>query len=254
MRQARSQDKVSTPWLIAQLLTHFHELHGDQAQGDDPAIIGGVGLLVGQPVTVIATNKGQTLAESQACHFGCATPAGYRKAIRLMQQAAKFGRPVLNLINTPGAFLGVDAEYQGQGQAIAQCIMTGVSLPVPMVSVIVGEAGSGGALALACGDRTWMFAQSTYSVLSPEGYASILWRDGQRAAEAAEHMRLTPPEILADGIVDRVIPEVTDVPGAQQLGAELAATFTTLGELPTQQLLAARHERYRNFGVDGLQE
>lgn len=147
VRQARSQDKASTPWLIEQLVTHFHEFHGDREHGDDPAIIGGVGFLGDQAVTVIGTNKGRTLAESQACHFGCATPEGYRKAIRLMRQAAKFRRPVLNLINTPGAYPGVEAEYHGQGDAIAQCILTGVSLPVPTISVIVGEAGSGGALA-----------------------------------------------------------------------------------------------------------
>lgn len=254
VRQARSQDKASTSWLIEQLVTHFHEFHGDREHGDDPAIIGGVGFLGDQAVTVIGTNKGRTLAESQACHFGCATPEGYRKAIRLMRQAAKFHRPVLNLINTPGAYPGVEAEYHGQGDAIAQCILTGVSLPVPTISVIVGEAGSGGALALACGDQTWMFAQSTYSILSPEGYASILWRDGQRAAEAAAQMRLTPAEILADGIVDRIVPEVTDAAGASGLRAELIATMTELTALPTQQLMNARHRRYRSFGTDGLQE
>jgi acetyl-CoA carboxylase carboxyl transferase subunit alpha len=247
VQAARSDQKITTRALINGVVDHFFECHGDRNASDDAAVIGGIGELNGQPVTVIGIQKGQTLAQNQQCHFGCPEPEGYRKAQRLMQQADKFGRPVVTLINTPGAFPDVHAEHHGQGEAIAQCLLTGAQIKVPYLSIIVGEGGSGGALALAGGDEVWMFEDSIYSVLSPEGYASILWKDAHRVAEAAEQMRLTAQDLYEDGIIDRVVDEVNDVAKLQQLRQQIAEKITTLSALPAAERLAQRHARFRKF-------
>lgn len=244
---ARSDQKITTRALMTGLVDHFLECHGDRTAGDDAAVIGGIGELNGRPVTVIGIQKGQTLAQNQQCHFGCPEPEGYRKAQRLMQQAARFGRPVITLINTPGAFPDVHAEHHGQGEAIAQCLLTGASLPVPYLSVIVGEGGSGGALALAGGDEVWMFEDSIYSVLSPEGYASILWKDAHRASEAAEQMRLTAQNLYDDGVIDRVIPEVNSVEKVQQFRQLVSEQVAVLSALPVDERLSRRRARFRKF-------
>ncbi len=197
VQAARAPRPYTTRELINGLVANFHELHGDRSSHDDPAVIGGIGWLDDQAVTVIATDKGNDLTERLQTHFGSPEPWGYRKALRLMKQAAKFHRPIVTLINTPGAYPGKEAEANGQGAAIADLLVTCADLPTPILAILVGEGGSGGALALAFGDEVWMTDKSMYSILSPEGFAAILWKDSSRAKEAAEVMQLTPRDLLA---------------------------------------------------------
>lgn len=244
---ARSADKISIQDLVAGITDDFMELHGDRAYSDDPAVYAGIGTIAGQPVIITSIQKGNDTDENIERHFGSAEPSGYRKALRLMKQAEKFNRPIINLINTPGAYPGMDAEYKGQGYMIAQSIMQGLKLKVPYISVIVGEGGSGGALALAVGDTVWALEDSIYSVLSPEGYATILWKDSSKAAEAAEQMQLTPKELLDNEIIDKIIPEVKDAKSMQNFKEALIEKINELNKLPKEELLAQRHERYRKF-------
>ncbi|GHP14719.1 acetyl-CoA carboxylase carboxyl transferase subunit alpha [Lentilactobacillus fungorum] len=244
---ARSKDKISTAELIHGLTTDFFECHGDRLEADDHALIGGIGLLNDQPITVVGIQKGNDTDENIDRHFGSPTPQGYRKALRLMKQAEKFGRPILALINTPGAWPDVDSEYHGQGSAVAQCIIQGMQLKVPYISIIVGEGGSGGALALACGDRVFMFEDSIYSILSPEGYASIMWKDSAKVQQAAEELGLTPESLLKDGIINKIIHEYKPGEELSNLRDFLAAEFAELGKLPVDQLIEQRQRRFRNF-------
>ena len=244
---ARSADKISIQDLVAGITDDFMELHGDRAYSDDPAVYAGIGTIAGQSVTITSIQKGNDTDENIERHFGSAEPSGYRKALRLMKQAEKFNRPIINLINTPGAYPGMDAEYKGQGYMIAQSIMQGLKLKVPYISVIVGEGGSGGALALAVGDTVWALEDSIYSVLSPEGYATILWKDSSKAAEAAEQMQLTPKELLDNEIIDKIIPEVKDAKSMQNFKEALIEKINELNKLPKEELLAQRHGRYRKF-------
>lgn len=204
---AAREDRFLARDLIANIVTDFQEFHGDRAQGDDPAVIGGVGMLGEQPVTMIAINRGDEIAEKLQTRNGSPEASGYRKALRLMQQANKFNRPIITLINTPGAFPGKTAEEGGVGQAIAESIVQSISFTVPMIAIIYGEGGSGGALALATANQVWMFEHSIYAMLSPEGFASIMFKDAKRAPEAADLLGLTPQELLAKNIVERVILE-----------------------------------------------
>ncbi len=183
----------------------FIELHGDRNFRDDGAVIGGIGRLNGQAVTVVGIQKGKNLQDNLNRNFGQPHPEGYRKALRLMKQAEKFGRPVVTFINTAGAYPGVGAEERGQGEAIARNLMEMSDLKVPIIAIIIGEGGSGGALALAVADKVWMLENTIYSILSPEGFATILWKDGSRSEEAAELMKITSGELLNMGIVDKVI-------------------------------------------------
>lgn len=199
--QARSKDKISIKALIDGITDDFIELHGDRAYGDDPAVYAGIGSMNDKPVTIVGIRKGDDDQTDAEVHFGSAEPDGYRKALRLMKQAEKFKRPIITLINTPGAYPDVEAEYHGQGYMISQLIMQGMQLKVPYIAVIVGEGGSGGALALAVGDCVWAFEESIYSILSPEGYATILWKDSSRAREAAEVMKLTPEDLIKQGLL-----------------------------------------------------
>lgn len=245
---ARGDQKITTKELIQQLFPDFIELHGDRLGTDDPAIIGGLASFNAQPVTVIATDRGRTVEERMATHFGCPTPGGYRKALRLAKQAAKFRRPVLFFVNTPGAYPGKSAEENGQGAAIADNILQIGQLPTPIITVIFGEGGSGGALALACGDAVWMLENSTYSILSPEGFASILWKDSSRAAEAATIMQLTPTDLLKKQIIEGIIDEPSDHQQViNNIGAVLKSELLRLEKYSTQELLSKRHERYRKF-------
>lgn len=246
VQAARAPRPYTTRTLINGIVRDFQECHGDRVHGDDPAVIGGVGWLDAQPLTVIATTKGETLAARLATHGGCPEPWGYRKALRLMRQAEKFRRPILTLIDTPGAFPGKEAEENGQGAAIADLLVASTTLATPMIAVLVGEGGSGGALAVACGDRVWMTDQSMYAILSPEGFATILYKDVTRAEAAAEVMALTPTELRAAGVIDRIVPD----PGAAfpaQLKEALLPAFQALMALPTSELLAQRHARFRRF-------
>ena len=244
---ARSKDKVATADLINNIFSNFTEFHGDRQLSDDPAVIGGIVLLNGTPVTVIGTQKGKNTAENIERHFGTVEPEGYRKAVRMMQQAEKFKRPVITFVNTPGAYPGMDAEYHGQGSAIANSLIVGMELRVPYISIIVGEGGSGGALALATGDTVWMMENSIYSVLSPEGYASIVWKDSKRVIEASEALKLTPEHLLQDGIIDKIVPEVVDQTSTQNLKQMLVTEVNRLSQFSADELVQRRHERFSKF-------
>lgn len=204
---ARSAQRPNVREYIDALFDDFFEMKGDRLSGEDEAILGGVAFFHGLPVTVIGTRKGKTLQENLRANFGMPSPHGYRKAQRLMRQAEKFGRPVITLIDTPGAYPGMKAEENGQGEAIARSLYEMSAMQVPMIAVITGEGNSGGALALGVANRVLMLENAVYAILSPEGFASILYKDASRAAEAAEMMKMTAPELMAMGVIDDIIPE-----------------------------------------------
>jgi hypothetical protein len=231
------------------IFDEFIELHGDRSFRDDGAVIGGIGWLGDQAVTVVGIQKGKSLHDNLKRNFGQPHPEGYRKALRLMKQAEKFGRPVVTFINTAGAYPGVGAEERGQGEAIARNLMEMSDLKVPIIAIIIGEGGSGGALALAVADRVWMLENSIYAVLSPEGFASILWKDGSRAMEAAELMKITSHELLEMGIVDKVISEagLSSKEMLECVKNELRAELERLQGLALEQLLEERYQRFRKY-------
>ena len=204
---ARSAERPTALDYINEIFSDFEEFHGDRHYGDDGATVGGIAYLDGCPVTVIGQQKGRTTKENIKRNFGMPSPEGYRKALRLMKQAEKFHRPIINFVDTPGAFCGLEAEEHGQGEAIARNLMEMSSLKVPVLTIVIGEGGSGGALALAVANEVWMMENATYTILSPEGFASILWKDSKRAAEAADLMKVTAKELLDLKIIDKVIPE-----------------------------------------------
>jgi acetyl-CoA carboxylase carboxyl transferase subunit alpha len=252
--ESRKVQRPTSLEFIAEIFDDFIELHGDRAFADDKAVVGGIASLKGMPVTVIGVQKGHTVAENVERRFGAPNPDGYRKTIRLMKQAEKFNRPVITFINTMGAYPGVGAEERGQGEAIAKCLFETAGLKVPVISVFIGEGGSGGALALAAGDKVWMLQYGMYAVLSPEGFASILWRDPSRSGEAAELMKLTAKDLLANGVIEKIIPEpeeglennlkfTTDI-----LREDLYDELTNLCKKSTEELLEERYERFRKFG------
>ncbi len=251
VKLARANNRPTGLAYIGSLFTEFLELHGDRAYGDDPAIVGGVALLRGRPVTVIAMEKGRSAKERIRRNFGAPNPEGYRKALRLMQQAEKFSRPVICFVDTSGAFCGVGAEERGQGHAIATNLAELSHLKTPVLSVLIGEGGSGGALALAVADEVWMLENSIYSVISPEGCASILWKDAGRAADAAECLRLTAQDALSFGIADQVLSEqgLGTAGFYKNLEAQLAQKLDDLCQLDHDTLLTARYQRFRKFGV-----
>ena len=239
---------------IPRIFTEFFELHGDRLFGDDGALLGGIGRLDGTPVTVLAQVKGRNLAENKAANFAMPHPEGYRKALRLAKQAEKFRRPVICLIDTPGAFCGIDAENRGQGEAIARNLAEFMQLRTPVVSVVLGEGGSGGALALGVCDALGMLENALYSVISPRGFASILWKDAARSGEACTMMKLTAQDLYADGIVEEVIPE--PLGGAQRgrqllfsrLDTAIAAHLAALCKMSGKALADQRYKKYRRIG------
>ena len=208
---SRKKDRPVGTEYIEDLFSDFTELHGDRYFGDDPAIVGGIARFHGMPVTVIAQEKGRNTRENVMRNFAMPSPEGYRKALRLMKQAEKFGRPVICFVDTPGAFCGMEAEERGQGEAIARNLFEMSGLKVPILSIVIGEGGSGGALAMAAADEVWMLENSIYSILSPEGFASILWKDSHKAKEAAAVMRLTASDLKKQGMVERVFEEPEDL-------------------------------------------
>ena len=228
----------------------FFELHGDRRYADDPAIVGGLAYLGATPVTVIAIEKGHTAKERVQRGFGAPQPEGYRKALRLMREAEKFHRPVVCFVDTSGAGCNVGAEERGQGEAIAECLTTMSALQTPVLSILIGEGGSGGALALAAGDRVWMLENAVYSVISPEGCATILWKDAAKAEQAAEDLKLTADDALALGVVESVIPETSlgEPEFYDALAQRLMREIDALTEMPIQELLSARYARFRRFG------
>lgn len=249
VREAREQSRLTALDFANGIFDEFIELHGDRSFRDDGAVIGGIGWLSDQAVTVVGIQKGKSLHDNLKRNFGQPHPEGYRKALRLMKQAEKFGRPVVTFINTAGAYPGVGAEERGQGEAIARNLMEMSDLKVPIIAIIIGEGGSGGALALAVADRVWMLENSIYAVLSPEGFASILWKDGSRAMEAAELMKITSHELLEMGIVDKVISEagLSSKELQAHLKNELRAEFDRLQALALEQLLEERYQRFRKY-------
>ena len=250
---SRRKDRPVGSDYIDALFTDFVEFHGDRYFADDKAIIGGVARFHGMPVTVIAQAKGRNTKENIERNFGMPKPEGYRKALRLMKQAEKFARPVICLVDTPGAFCGLEAEERGQGEAIARNIYEMSGLKVPVVSIIIGEGGSGGALAMATADEVWMLENSIYSILSPEGFASILWKDSSKAKEAAEVMKLTAENLKAQGIVERVFaePETYTVQNMDsvimQINEAIEEFLMRYGSLSEQELIRHRYERFRNM-------
>ena len=249
VREAREQSRLTALDFANGIFDEFIELHGDRSFRDDGAVIGGIGWLGDQAVTVLGIQKGKSLHDNLKRNFGQPHPEGYRKALRLMKQAEKFGRPVVTFINTAGAYPGVGAEERGQGEAIARNLMEMSDLKVPIIAIIIGEGGSGGALALAVADRVWMLENSIYAVLSPEGFASILWKDGSRAMEAAELMKITSHELLEMGIVDKVISEagLSSKELQAHLKNELRAELDRLQGLPLDQLIEERYQRFRKY-------
>ena len=249
VREAREQTRLTALDFATGIFDDFVELHGDRSFRDDGAVVGGIGWLGDQAVTVVGIQKGKSLQDNLNRNFGQPHPEGYRKALRLMKQAEKFGRPVVTFINTAGAYPGVGAEERGQGEAIARNLFEMSDLKVPIIAIIIGEGGSGGALALAVADRVWMLENSIYAVLSPEGFASILWKDGTRVMEAAELMKITSYELLDMQVVDKVISEVglSSKDLIKQVKEQLQAELDTLGKLSLDQLIEERYQRFRKY-------
>jgi acetyl-CoA carboxylase carboxyl transferase subunit alpha len=251
---ARHPQRPYTLDYIGAIFTDFQELHGDRAFADDPAIVAGIARLEDRPVMVIGQQKGRDTREKVKRNFAMPRPEGYRKALRLMKTAERFQLPVLTFIDTPGAYPGVGAEERGQSEAIARNLYVMAALKTPIVSTVIGEGGSGGALAIGVSDRTLMLQYSTYSVISPEGCASILWKSADKAALAAEAMGITATSLKKLGLIDEVVPEPLggahrDVPAmAKTLKARLRLTLDALAELPTDQLIEARYARLMQYG------
>lgn len=249
LKEARDQGRLTALDFAQGIFDDFIELHGDRNFRDDGAVIGGIGRLNGQAVTVVGIQKGKNLQDNLSRNFGQPHPEGYRKALRLMKQAEKFGRPVVAFINTAGAYPGVGAEERGQGEAIARNLMEMSDLKVPIIAIIIGEGGSGGALALAVADKVWMLENTIYSILSPEGFATILWKDGSRAEEAAELMKITSSELLNMGIIDKIIPErgyfTSEI--LEAVKTAIVDELKELSQLSTEDLLEARYQRFRKY-------
>ena len=250
---ARDKERPTGKEYIPWLFERFTELHGDRLFGDDPALTGGIAWFNKVPVTVLIQEKGNGTKENIAHNFGMVSPEGYRKSLRLMKQAEKFGRPVICLVDTPGAFCGLEAEERGQGEAIARNLYELSALKVPVLSIVIGEGGSGGALALAAGDQVWMMENSIYSILSPEGFASILWKDSTKAKEAAQVMKLTAADLKELGIIEKVIEEKEPLTRENMkntmklLKTEIQVFLQEYGSLDVEKLLNKRYDRFKNL-------
>ncbi|MBQ9000035.1 MAG: acetyl-CoA carboxylase carboxyltransferase subunit alpha [Clostridium sp.] len=250
---ARMVERPNAEDYIKLIFNNFFELHGDRNYRDDKSIIGGIGLLEDIPVTIVGIQKGKNLKENMERNFGSPYPEGYRKALRLMKQAEKFKRPIICFINTSGAYCGVEAEERGQGEAIARNLLEISQLTVPIISIIIGEGGSGGAIALACGDRVWALENSIYSILSPEGFASILLKDPSKAQEVSEIMGITSYDLLEKGVIEKIIKEPAG--GAQndinfvanEIKSNLINEIKILQNKTVRELLNERYLRYRDF-------
>lgn len=251
---ARHPERPTTLDYIRDLFTDFIELHGDRLYGDDEAIVGGVASFNGQPITIIGHQRGRDTKENIRRNFGMPHPEGYRKALRLMKQAEKFKRPIICFIDTKGAYPGKAAEERGQSEAIARNLFEMAGLKVPVISVVIGEGGSGGALALGVANHIHMLENATYSVISPEGAASILWKDAALAKQAAEAMKITAPDLKGMGIVDEIIPESTGgahrdpIRQAVLMGEVLQRSLDELMKLNEDQLVDTRYEKFKSIG------
>lgn len=255
VQAARDGGRLHASDYIDMIFDGFMELHGDRLYGDDRAVIGGIAVTGGQYVTVIGQQKGRDAKENRSRNFGMMKPEGYRKALRLMKQAEKFNRPVILFIDTPGAFCGIDAEEHGQGEAIARSIFEMSSLKVPTLAVVIGEGGSGGALAFASSNEVWMMENAVYSILSPEGFAAILWKDGKRAAEAAEVMKITARELAEAGMIEKIIREPEDFcrenmqETAEALKNEILEFLKRYRDQAPEEITEQRYRRFRRLGV-----
>jgi len=246
---ARAKDRLTGHDYITGLFTSFIELHGDRRFADDPSIIAGVAYLNKTPITVIATEKGHDTKSRIKRNFGTPNPEGYRKALRLMKQAEKFNRPVICIVDTAGAFCGIGAEERGQGQAIAENLSEMMTLKTPVLSIFVGEGGSGGALALAVADEVWMLENAVYSVISPEGCANILWRDPDKAAEAADNLKLTATNVRDLEVIEKIIPENGKEKMLDNLSSEIQRWIEKMSRLTPEELTKRRYERFRRIGA-----
>lgn len=250
---ARHNDRPTAQSLIKELFPDFLELHGDRLFSDDKAVIGGLAMYNNMPVTVIGIEKGVLTQEKIARNFGMPHPEGYRKALRLMKQAEKFNRPIITIIDTPGAYPGIGAEERGQSFAIANNLKEMIMLKVPIITVVLGEGGSGGALAIGVADKILMFENSVYAILSPEGFASILFKDSKRAREAAEVMKITATDLYELKIIDEIIKEgeglhLYQKEGFNNLDKALKKHLNNLLKLDSDTLINKRYEKYRNIG------
>ncbi|MGK9327013.1 UNVERIFIED_CONTAM: carboxyltransferase subunit alpha [Aerococcus urinaeequi] len=250
---SRDINRLTTSELAKKICDVFYEMHGDRRYGDDGAIVGGVGQINGRAVTIVGTEKGHSVQENIKRNFGSPHAEGYRKAIRLFEQAEKFNRPVITIVNTSGAFCDVEAEDRGIGQAIAESMQTMAGLTVPTITILMGEGGSGGALALAVSNKVWMMENAMYSVLSPEGFATILWKDPSRVPEAAEYMKFTAPDLLDFKVIDQIIPEhygkkALDHDVQAQLIKEMVLEeFDQQLTMSKADLIAAKEARFNQF-------
>ncbi|WP_215533772.1 acetyl-CoA carboxylase carboxyltransferase subunit alpha [Solibaculum mannosilyticum] len=245
---ARMPGRPTSQYFIDAIFDDFIELHGDRHYGDDASVIGGIALLDGQPVTVIGEEKGQNPADRARRNFGSPHPEGYRKALRLMKQAEKFRRPVICLADTQGAYCGVGAEERGQGEAIARNLKEMMKLTVPVISVVISEGGSGGALAIAVANKVAILQNAIYAILSPEGFAAILWKDASRAKEAAEVMKITADELYELGVVDQIIPEGEEpAETAQAVKRYILRELEAMKAMSPQELSHQRYQRFRAF-------
>ena len=251
---ARHPERPTTLEYIALIFDDFIELHGDRTYGDDEAIVGGIASLNGQPITIIGHQRGKTTKENIRRNFGMPHPEGYRKALRLMKQAEKFGRPVICFIDTKGAYPGKAAEERGQSEAIARNLFEMAGLKIPLISIVIGEGGSGGALALGVANKILMLENSTYSVISPEGAASILWKDAALAKQAAEAMKITAPDLKEMGVIDEIISEIAG--GAHRniekqaaiMKESLENTLSVLNNMSAEELVLDRYEKFKSIG------
>ena len=253
VKAARGVERLASVDYMGEIFEDFMELHGDRYFRDDPAVVGGIATINGQPVTVIGIHKGKDIKDCMRHNYGMPSPEGYRKALRLMKQAEKFHRPVITFVNTSGAFCGMEAEEGGQGEAIARNLYEMSDLKVPILSLMIGEGGSGGALGLAVGNEVWMMENATYSILSPEGFASILWKDGKRAKEAAEVMKITAEDLYQLQVVEKIIPEFG---GADQdalhdismfMKYHICGFLKKCSNMTGEELAEERYRRFRRF-------
>lgn len=250
---SRSAERPTSLDYITTIFDRYMSLHGDRLFGDDGAIVGGLASIDGMPVTVVGQQKGRSTKENIKRNFGMPSPEGYRKTMRLMRQAEKFRRPIICFVDTPGAFCGIEAEEGGIGEAIARNLYEMSSLKVPILSIMIGEGGSGGAIAMAVGNEVWSMENSTYSVLSPEGFASILWKDGSRASEAAKVMKITAADLKELGIIEKVIkePEPASIDNIIELSEEMREMITDFlkryKKKTPDEIVEERYQRFRKM-------
>ena len=250
---ARKVDRPTSIDYITRVFDGFIELHGDRYFGDDPAVVGGLAKFAGKNITVIGQQKGRNLKENKRRNYGMPCPEGYRKAIRLMKQAQKFNRPIILFIDTPGAFCGIEGEERGQGEAIAKCLYEMSNIKVAILSIIIGEGGSGGALAFGLGNEVWMLENSIYSIISPEGFASILWKDGKKAEEAAKVMKITAHDLERLNVIEKVIqePEGLTVETmdtlVENIQGKIKDFLIKYSKMYKEEILRQRYERFRRI-------